>query len=909
MNKDETARAVFVFFPCIDSHDYEAYDKEKRVNAMRKSNPILDTTPDQERRVMAYQEIDASLHKMQSRLEGLSEVEAAERLLRYGRNEIAREKSIPWSIRLLKAYINPFSGVLFILSLITLTTNLLTQQNGQRNYATVIIILMIISISGFLKFYQEGRSDKEKAKLESLTRNEVSVLREGIEKTIDMKSLVPGDIVFLNAGSIIPGDARVIENDDLFVSQSLMTGESIPVEKSSKTCLTENELFDLPNLLFMGTHVVSGSGKALLIHTGSRTYMASIAKHSQAKRSVTSFEKGVNSVSWLLIRFMLVMVPIVFFLNGFLKGNWLEALLFSLSVAVGLTPEMLPMIVTTNLAKGAVELAKKRTIVRHMEAIQTFGEMDILCTDKTGTLTQDNIQITRFINAEGNEDLNVLIFAYLNSYFQTGMKDVIDRAIIKKAEEKRLSDKITGVSKVDELPFDFQRRMLSVLLTENNQEHELITKGAVSEVFAVCSHVRIKGEDVPFTQEHKSELMTLANRLNEDGMRDLAVAYKVDTTRAGNFNKNDESGLTLIGLLGMYDPPKDSVKDALLSLKKQGIEIKVLTGDNPVVAAHICGLVGLDETKSITGSQIDALDDQSLNQVAQEMIIFSKLTPLQKERIVKALKVNHTVGYMGDGINDAPALRASDVAISVDTAVDIAKAAADILLLEKDLHILTESVAEGRRIFGNIVKYIKMTASSNFGNMLSMLVASIFLPFLPMLPLQILLLNLIYDISQTAIPWDHVDDSYLMNARKWDASSIRRFMLSIGPISSIFDIATFMVLWFVFKYNTSADPSLVRLFQTGWFVESLLSQTLIIHLIRTEKIPFFQSRASWQVLLMTFVMMAIGLYLPFSPFAVSISMSRLPNAYFGYLAMILVGYGIFLQVAKQVYRKIFKAWL
>lgn len=876
---------------------------------MRKPNSVLDTMTDQECRILATLTIEASIEKMLSRKEGLSETDAAERLLRYGHNEISREKSVPWSIRLLKAYVNPFSGVLFVLSLVTLITNILTQPTGQRNYATVIIILTIISISGFLKFYQEGKSDKEKAKLEALTRNEVSVLRDGVEKTINMKSLVPGDIVFLNAGSIIPGDARVIENDDLFVSQSLMTGESIPVEKTSDVCRTQHELFDVPNLLFMGTHVVSGSGKALLVLTGSKTYMASIAKHSQAKRIVTSFEKGVNSVSWLLIRFMLVMVPIVFLLNGFLKGNWLEALLFSLSVAVGLTPEMLPMIVTTNLAKGAVELAKKRTIVRHMEAIQTFGEMDILCTDKTGTLTQDNIQITRFINAEGNEDLNVLIFAYLNSYFQTGMKDMIDRAIIKKAEDERLNDKVTGVSKVDELPFDFQRRMLSVLLTENNQEHELITKGAVSEVFAVCSHVRIKGEDVPFTQEHKAELLTLANHLNEDGMRDLAVAYKVDTTSAGNFNKEDESGLTLIGLLGMYDPPKDSVKDALSSLKKQGIEIKVLTGDNPVVAAHICDLVGLDGAKATTGSQIETLDDASLIRVAQETVVFSKLTPLQKERIVKALKVNHTVGYMGDGINDAPALRASDVGISVDTAVDIAKAAADILLLEKDLHILSVSVTEGRRIFGNIVKYIKMTASSNFGNMLSMLVASAFLPFLPMLPLQILILNLIYDISQTAIPWDHVDDTYVSKSRKWDATSIRRFMLAIGPISSVFDVATFMVLWFVFRYNTSADPSLVRLFQTGWFVESLLSQTLIIHLIRTEKIPFIQSRASWQVLLMTFIMMSIGLYLPFSPIAGSISMGRLPVAYFGYLSMILVGYAVLLQGAKRVYRKIFNQWL
>ncbi len=840
---------------------------------------------------------------------GLSNQESVIRLADYGLNEIPRDKPELWFIRLMKAYINPFSGVLFFLSLITLLTNVLTQAAGQRNYATIIIIFTIILISGSLKFFQEGRSAEQTKKLESMTKNMVDVLRDKQECSIDLKELVPGDIVLLNAGSIIPADARIIESADLYVSQSMMTGESLPVEKTNRSDEGTHSLFDWPSLVFMGTHVVSGSAKALILMTGARTYLGAVSRHTQLKRGLTSFEKGVNSVSWLLIRFMLVMVPIVFLLNGFLKGNWLEALLFSLSVAVGLTPEMLPMIVTTNLAKGAVALAKRKTIVKRLDAIQTFGEMDILCTDKTGTLTQDNIQITRFINAEGNEDLNVLIFAYLNSTFQTGMKDVIDRAIVKRAQEENLTDKIIGITKVDELPFDFQRRRLSVLLTEDNNEHELITKGAVQEIFDICTKVRIKGEDVEFTDKRKNELKELASALNSEGMRDLAIAYKVDVTKAGEFSIKDESEMTLVGLLGMYDPPKETAEDALSQLKEQGIAIKILTGDNPIVTARICALVGLDGSKMVLGSDLEKFDDEQLKAIAEETIVFSKLTPLQKERVVIALKSSHTVGYMGDGINDAPALRAADVGISVDTAVDIAKAAADIILLEKDLHILSQSVEEGRKIFGNIVKYIKMTSSSNFGNMLSVLVASAFLPFLPMLPLQILLLNLMYDISQTTIPWDNVDASYLKKARKWDAFSIRRFMLFIGPVSSIFDIATFAILFYVFKFNDASNLKYVTLFQTGWFIESLLSQTLIIHLIRTERIPFIQSRAAWQVILMTMVMMAIGIYLPFSPLSSAISMAALPQVYFVYLTLLLLGYAILLQIVKAVYLRVFHQWL
>jgi Mg2+-importing ATPase len=848
------------------------------------------------------------LKQLDSRAEGLTSKEVQLRFAINGINEIPREKHVYWFVRLMRAYINPFSGIMFFLSLVTLFTNL-TQPAANRNYATVLIIFTIITISGFLKFIQEGRSEKETKKLESLTKNMVDVLRDGKEASIDMKMLVPGDIVKLNAGSIIPADARIIESDDLFVSQAMMTGESLPVEKTDKSDNDAHSLFDWPGLLFMGTHVVSGSAKAVILNTGARTYLGAVARHTQVKRGMTSFEKGVNSVSMLLIRFMFVMVPIVFLLNGVLKGNWLEALLFSLSVAVGLTPEMLPMIVTTNLAKGAVALANKKTIVRRLESIQTFGEMDVLCTDKTGTLTQDNIKITRFINPEGNEDLNVLIFAYLNSYFQTGMKGVIDRAIITKAEEANLTDKIKHIAKVDEIPFDFQRRRLSVLLTEDNQQHELVTKGAIQEIFDVCTKVRIKGEDVPFTQQHKDELTQLARELNESGMRDLAVAYKLDVTKPGEFSVADESDMTLIGLLGMYDPPKETAADALKLLKEQGIAIKVLTGDNPIVTARICGLVGLDGSKMILGSDLDAIDDQRLAIMVEDTTVFCKLTPLQKERVVKLLRLKHTVGYMGDGINDAPALHAADVSISVDTAVDIAKAAADIILLEKDLHILAISVTEGRKIFGNIVKYIKMTSSSNFGNMLSVLIASAFLPFLPMIPLQILLLNLIYDISQTAIPWDNVDASYLLKARKWDATSIRRFMLIVGPTSSVFDIATFLLLWFVFGYNKVGDPMLVSLFQTGWFIESLLSQTLIIHLIRTEKIPFIQSRASWQVLLMTTILLTIGVFLPFSPIAGAISMAALPPAYFGYLTLLLLGYGALLQITKYFYIRRFHQWL
>ncbi|MGB7595659.1 MAG: magnesium-translocating P-type ATPase, partial [Erysipelotrichaceae bacterium] len=601
---------------------------------------------------MAYGSLSSEevLKQLDSRKEGLTAKEVQDRFAINGVNEIPREKHVYWFVRLMKAYVNPFSGIMFFLSLVTLFTNL-TQPAAQRNYATVIIIFTIITISGFLKFIQEGRSEKETKKLESLTKNMVDVIRDNKDSEIDLKELVPGDIVKLNAGSIIPADARILENDDLFVSQAMMTGESLPAEKTNKVGEGDHSLFDWPSLLFMGTHVVSGSATAVVLNTGARTYLGAVARHTQVKRGMTSFEKGVNSVSMLLIRFMFVMVPIVFLLNGVLKGNWLEALLFSLSVAVGLTPEMLPMIVTTNLAKGAVALANKKTIVRRLESIQTFGEMDVLCTDKTGTLTQDNIQITRFINAEGNEDLNVLIFAYLNSTFQTGMKGVIDRAIITKAEEANLTDKIKHIAKVDEIPFDFQRRRLSVLLTEDNEQHELVTKGAIQEIFDVCTKVRIKGEDVPFTQEHKDELQKLATGLNEGGMRDLAVAYKVDATKPGELTVADESDMTLIGLLGMYDPPKETAADALKLLKEQGIAIKVLTGDNAIVTAKICGLVGLDSSKMLLGGDLDKIDDAKLNELVEETTIFCKLTPLQKERIVHALRLKHTVGYMGDGIN------------------------------------------------------------------------------------------------------------------------------------------------------------------------------------------------------------------------------------------------------------------
>jgi Mg2+-importing ATPase len=677
-----------------------------------------------------------------------------------------------------------------------------------------------------------------------------------------------------------------------------LTGEALPVEKfPGPAPAGVKSAIDLPNICFMGSNVLSGTAVAVAVATGARTYFGGVASSMAAPRQLTSFDRGINRFVWLMIRFMLVMVPLVFLINGFTKGNWLEALMFALAVAVGLTPELMPMIVTINLGKGALAMSRKRVIVKRLNSIQNFGAMDILCTDKTGTLTQDKVILERHVDVAGAESAHVLELAYLNSYYQSGLKNLLDVAVLEHGEvaaDLRIQEHF---AKVDEIPFDFQRRRMSVVVAEDQATHVLICKGAVEEIFSVCSRVERQGEVVAIEPGFVAELESVIRELNEDGFRVIAVAYKEVPARGAPYSVADEAGLILTGYIAFLDPPKESAAEAIRVLHKHGIEVKVLTGDTEVITRKVCRDVGLEVSHVVLGSEIEAMDEAALAEAAERATVFAKLSPQQKARVIGALHSRgHVVGFLGDGINDGPALKAADVGISVDTAVDIAKESADIILLEKNLLVLEEGVIEGRKVFGNIIKYIKMGASSNFGNMFSMLGASAFLPFLPMLPVQILLNNLLYDFSQTSVATDNVDPEYVERPRQWDIGSIGRFMLYIGPISSIFDYATFFALYYVFNARTEADAGL---FQTGWFVESLLSQTLIVHVIRTGKIPFIQSQASLPLIVTTVSICLIGIWLPTSSFAAALGFAPLPTGYWFALTGILVAYLVLTQLVKS----------
>ena len=798
--------------------------------------------------------------------------------------------------------------------------------------ATIVIGIMVV-LSTLIRFIQEGKSNRAAENLIAMVTNTASVIRQSkVEDTLQnptinttqttqdhspflhsaaikqtqelpIQELVQGDMIVLSAGDMIPADCRVIVAKDLFVSQAAMTGESLPIEKfSDPSHNTSSNPIELSNILFMGTNVVSGSATAVVISTGNLTYFGTIATRvTAADRVPTAFQSGVNSVSWLLIRFALVMVPIVLLVNGFTKGDWTEAFLFALAVAVGLTPEMLPMIVTSTLAKGAVILSRKKVIVKRLDAIQNFGAMDVLCTDKTGTLTQDKIFLSRHTDIFGNDSDEVLEFAYVNSYFQTGLKNLLDRAVLDHVELQTELKLAQDYQKIDEIPFDFERRRMSVVVSERQDHHELICKGAVEEILSICTHVKEGDNSIPLDASMLARVLEVTQNLNNDGLRVVAVAVKEVPPSKITYSIKDEDELTLIGYIAFLDPPKESTAPALAALAKHGVHVKVLTGDNELVTAKICREVGLTVNGVILGAQIDTLDDAQLARVVEDNNIFAKLNPLHKERLVRMLRHNgHIVGFMGDGINDAPAIRAADIGISVDSAVDIAKEAADIILLEKSLMVLEEGVLEGRKTFSNMLKYIRMTASSNFGNVFSVLVASAFLPFLPMLPLQLLVQNLLYDISQIAIPFDNVDDELIEQPLKWNPGDIGRFMLFFGPLSSVFDIATFVLMWFVFHADSVANQTL---FQSGWFVVGLLTQTLIVHMIRTSKIPFIQSRAAWPLTVMTVIIMIIGVSLPMSPLAGYFKLEALPLAYFPCLALILLGYVGLVQTVKHLYTK------
>ncbi len=865
-----------------------------------------------------------ALARLQSQADGLDVAESARRLARDGPNEVQHEAPLPGWLRLWRCYLNPFNLLLTALALLSFLSG--------DSKATVVIGVMVALSTG-IRFVQEGRSHRAAEGLRAMVTNTASVIRRtagGVSATglppppkeIPVRELVAGDVVALSAGDMIPADCRLLSARDLFVAQSAMTGESLPVEKfvacmAPGTASTPGaSALEQRNLVFMGTNVVSGTATALVVATGGRSYFGTLAAHATAVETApNAFQAGVNSVSWLLIRFAAVMVPIVFFVNGYTKGDWLEAFLFALSVAVGLTPEMLPMIVTSTLAKGAVRLSRRKVVVKRLDAIQNFGAMDILCTDKTGTLTQDKIALARHADAYGRDTDEVLNFAFLNSHYQTGLKNLLDHAVLDHVElaaELKLND---AYRKVDEIPFDFERRRMSVVVAAmaggQEQHHELICKGAVEEVLAACTHVRtpdpvdasLDGErtmpTLPLDAALLARTQAVTGALNAEGLRVVAVAVKTLPPGQTTYTVADEAGLTLIGYIAFLDPPKESAAPALKQLAAHGIAVKVLTGDNDLVTRQVCRQVGLPADAVLLGSQVEALSDDALKAAAESHSIFAKLTPLHKERIVRALRASgHVVGFMGDGINDAPALRAADIGISVDSAVDIAKEAADIILLEKNLLVLDEGVVEGRTTFCNMLKYIRMTASSNFGNVLSVLVASAFLPFLPMLPLQLLVQNLLYDIGQTGIPFDNVDAELVTKPLKWNPADIGRFMLFFGPISSLFDIVTFAVMWWVFAANSVAQQAL---FQSGWFVVGLLTQTLVVHMVRTPKLPFVQSRAAWPLMGMTLAIMAVGLWLPLGPLASYFKLQALPTAYYGWLVAILLGYCLLTTLMKRVY--------
>ncbi|WP_238786398.1 magnesium-translocating P-type ATPase [Gilliamella sp. ESL0232] len=880
----------------------------------------------------AQSSLDSILAKFQSSLSGLTQESAKSRIETYGKNEVAREKVPSVLVQLLMAFNNPFIFVLLALAIVSFVTDFwLPLQNGEETDLTsIIIILTMVSLSGLLRFWQEFRSNKAAEALKSMIRTTATVLRrahkdmtpERIE--IPLSEIVPGDIVYLSAGDMIPADIRLIESRDLFVSQAVLTGESIPVEKydtlgavTQKTSdnletsnINKDNLLDVNNICYMGTNVVSGTATAIVVATGGDTHFGSLAKSIVGSRAETSFDRGVNSVSWLLIRFMLIMVPIVFFINGFSKNDWGDAALFALAVAVGLTPEMLPMIVSANLAKGAVGMAKRKVVVKRLNAIQNFGAMDILCTDKTGTLTQDKIILEHHLDIKGQVDSSVLELAWLNSYYQSGMKNLMDKAIIRFAEEKTSMKKV-GVSlykKIDELPFDFVRRRLSVVVQNGDDNHLMICKGAVEEMLSIASYVYENDEYLPLNDERKQALIALAHEYNKEGFRVLAVGVKnipASETKP-QYTVQDETAIAIRGFLTFLDPPKESAFEAISALNEHGVGVKVLTGDNEIITIKVCREVGLEPGTPLLGTEIEKMDDDELKKQIEQHTIFAKLTPLQKSRIIRLLQDNgHTVGFLGDGINDAPALRDADVGISVDTATDIAKESADIILLEKSLMVLEEGVICGRETFGNIMKYLNMTASSNFGNIFSVLVASAFLPFLPMLAIHLLIQNLLYDISQLSLPWDKMDNEFLQKPRKWNALNIRRFMIWIGPTSSIFDITTYALMWFVFSANSVEAQSL---FHSGWFIEGLLSQTLVVHMLRTQKIPFVQSTAAFPVIVMTLLVMAIGIYIPFSPLSGLIGLQPLPWSYFPWLLATLFSYCCVAQLMKRIYIKRFGQW-
>ena len=861
-----------------------------RTNGVEISKKLVDS---------ARTDTQTVLQQLNTTSNGLNQAEVEHRLESFGPNEVAREKRRTWLLRLWDNVKNPLVILLVILGIISYAT-------GDTPGSIVILAMVILGI--VLRYVQESRADDAAEKLKSMVRTTATVIRDGKKKEITLQELVPGDIVALAAGDMIPADVRVLTTKDLFLNQSALTGESLPVEKTAGVvdASVQNPL-EMTNICFLGSNIESGTATAVVVQTGSGTYFGSLAKSITGQRVLTSFDNGVNQFTWLMISFMIVMVPMVFIFNGLSKHNWLEAFLFALAVAVGLTPEMLPMIVTVNLSKGAISMSKKKVIVKRLNSIQNFGAMDVLCTDKTGTLTEGKIILEKHLDVLGNPSKRVLDYGYMNSYYQTGLKNLMDEAIL---NHVNLNDDLQVdelYRKIDELPFDFQRKRMSVIVENDKDQHILICKGAVEELMQLSTHVEVNNEILEVTAEHDEHRKQRVKQLNSEGYRVIAIAYRIfpGTDDTPHYTNKDESDLTLLGYMAFLDPPKATASEALSKLNEHSVAVKILTGDNDIVTATICKQVGLPIDHMLLGNQIEEMNEAQLAEAAEVNTVFSKLSPSHKERIIHALQSKgHVVGFMGDGINDAPALKAADVGISVDSAVDIAKESSDIILLENSLLVLQDGVMEGRRVFGNITKYIKMAASSNFGNMFSVLGASIFLPFLPMLPIQVLTNNLLYDFSQTAIPTDEVDADWLTKPRKWAIGELRRFIIFIGPISSIFDYATYFIMLFIYGAWVHPDLAHQALFHTAWFVESLFTQTLIIHVIRTKKIPFFQSRASKSLIFASLAIVAVGAFLPYSPLAGLLGFVPLPASFWLWLLAMLIIYVLLTQIVKTwFYRK------
>jgi len=838
---------------------------------------------------------DQALQELSVSTSGLSNDEVERRRATYGANTMGQRQRIGFLLDILRRFCNPLAIQLLIIAGVAAAMDAFSDPRG--DFSTTIIVVFMVVLSVGLSFVQETRSSRAVEKLRAMVQSTVIVLRDGVELELPIDALVPGDIILLHAGAIIPADIRLLSAKDLFVSQSALTGESMPVEKTSEPSDARGRgALELPNACFQGSNVLSGTGRAVVVNTGMNTYFGAIAERLGGQRIQTNFDKGVRDFTWLMIRFMVVMVGLVFLIVGLTKHNWIEALLFGLSVSVGLTPEMLPMIVTVNLSKGAFAMSRKKVIVKQLPSIQNFGAMDVLCTDKTGTLTQDRVVLERHVDVTGRESEDVLRYAYMNSHYQTGLRNLLDRAVLACTD----LDVERNCRKIDEIPFDFTRRRMSVVI-EYGDDNVLVCKGAVEEVYKYCDRYQVDDEIYPLIDIIKNDLLEEVEGLYADGFRVLAIAYREFSKEKQTFGVADETQLVLLGYIAFFDPPKDSTATALASLRATGVQVKILTGDNALVTQKVCRDVGLEVKRLVTGDELQNLSPEALDDVAEEGTVFARLNPAQKEQIIQALRRRgHVVGYLGDGINDAPSLRAADVGISVDSAVDVAKEAADIVLLEKSLLVLEDGILEGRRVFCNIVKYIRMVGSS------------ILLPFLPMQPIQILANNLLYDFSQVGIPTDRVDEEWITQPRRWNMHGIRRFMLYIGPISSIFDYATFGLMWWYFGAHAwqapaegGATPYLEKLFQTGWFVESLLTQTLIVYIIRTRRIPFIQSTPSPAMLFTTLVVVAFGSWLPYSPMAHMLGLVPLPWTYWVWIFGFLLTYSVLTHIVKVWFFKRF----